>query len=974
MHAVFKDSSSSTKLRVVFDGSAITTSGTSLNQALLVGPTLQPTLSETLMKFRCYPIALNADVSKMYREVLLCPSDKDLHRFIWRASPSTPLLEYRMCRVTFGVSASPHLAVRTLQQTARDHGEGYPGVTHHLLHSFYVDDFLGGANSTQEALQLFTDMRAVLQKGGFNLTKWRSSSKTVLQDIPTELQEPTLIKDSTSSQAPTISKALGLVWDADKDVMSPAINVSAAYTSTKRGIFRDVSKTYDVLGWIAPTVIVMKILFQSLWKTGQDWDDEVPPDLVAQHALWRDQLPLLKQRSLPRCYILPHLTPLTTELHAFCDASMKAYGAVVYCRSTYREHDPVITLVTAKTKVAKIDPPTVPRLELCGAVLLVKLLTATAKTLNIPPQQWHAWTDSSIVLAWLDRQPRQFKQYVSNRVSVILQATSPHHWKHVPTGENPADCCSRGLMPAELLHYNLWWDGPTWLYQDPYPEPHQPPRRTLLPMELKPITINITAPHSSVASQIQEKTSGYHTTLAVAAWCLRLRDRLKLGRPNPDNRTKHLTGSEIIRARDWLLKENQSINFPNERKALEKDLPIPPTSRLRALNPLLDPTQLLRVGGRLANSSLSLTQQHPVIADSQDLIQKWFHHIHISLCHCGPSLLLSYAGNHLHIIGARRVSRTVCSQCTACRRVAPRWTSQLMGDLPAPRVNPVRAFLHTGMDFAGPFTIKMGYVRKPTKLEAHICVFICLTYKAVHLEVVSDQTTQAFQAALQRFISRRNCPEHIYSDNGPNFTGAKNQLKKLYSWLENETTNDSIQHYLLSHHNITWHNSPPASPHFGGLWESAVRSMKKHLKRAMGTTLYTFEELTTIACQVEACLNSRPLLPLSSHNQDGLMTLTASHFLLYQSPSSYPEDPRLPENPDLLKKWNHCQAIIQHFWQRWSREYLSTLQTRSKWQHQSPNLQVGDIVILRHETTFSCHWPLARVTAVYPGQDGLVRV
>ena len=381
------------------------------------------------------------------------------------------------------------------------------------------------------------------------------------------------------------------------------------------------------------------------------------------------------------------------------------------------------------------------------------------------------------------------------------------------------------------------------------------------------------------------------------------------------------------------------------------------------------------MGGRLANSSISLTQQHPVIADSQDLlIQKWFHHIHISLCHCGPSLLLSYAGNHLHIIGARRLSRTVCSQCTACRRVAPRWTSQLMGDLPAPRVNPVRAFLHTGMDFAGPFTIKMGYVRKPTKLEAHICVFICLTYKAVHLEVVSDQTTQAFQAALQRFISRRNCPEHIYSDNGPNFTGAKNQLKKLYSWLENETTNDSIQHYLLSHHNITWHNSPPASPHFGGLWESAVRSMKKHLKRVMGTTLYTFEELTTIACQVEACLNSRPLLPLSSHNQDGLMTLTASHFLLYQSPSSYPEDPRLPENPDLLKKWNHCQAIIQHFWQRWSREYLSTLQTRSKWQHQSPNLQVGDIVILRHETTFSCHWPLARVTAVYPGQDGLVRV
>ena len=283
MHAVMKDSSTSTKLRVVFDGSAITSSGTSLNQSLLVGPTIQPTLSNILLKFRCHPVALNADISKMYREVLLHPDDRNLHRFVWRASPTDPLQDFRMCRVTFGVSASPYLAVRTLQQTARDHGEGYPDATHHIMTSFYVDDFLGGADSIQEALDLFTNLRVVLQKGGFNLTKWRSSSKEVLQGIPSALHETKPVKDSTSLQAPTISKALGLVWDSDKDVMSPCITVSPTFTSTKRGIFRDVSKTYDVLGWIAPTVVVMKVLFQELWKTGQEWDDEVPPDLASQH-------------------------------------------------------------------------------------------------------------------------------------------------------------------------------------------------------------------------------------------------------------------------------------------------------------------------------------------------------------------------------------------------------------------------------------------------------------------------------------------------------------------------------------------------------------------------------------------------------------------------------------------------------------------------------------------------------------------
>ena len=974
MHAVMKDSSSTTKLRVVFDGSALTSSGTSLNQSLLIGPTLQPTLSSILLKFRCYPIALNGDISKMYREVLLHPADKDLHRFVWRASPTEPIQDYRMCRVTFGVSASPYLAVKTLQQTAKDHGEEYPEVTNHILHSFYVDDFLGGADSIQAAHELYTRMRSVLAKGGFNLTKWRSSSKEVLQFIPSHLQEVSHLKDSTSLQAPTISKALGLVWDSERDVMSPSINTSSDYTPTKRGLIRDVARTYDVLGWIAPTVLDMKILYQSLWKSGHDWDQPVPSDLAEHHAQWRLELPLLKSRTLPRCYRLPHSTPLTTQLHAFSDASLKAFGAVVYFRTTYRDHPPFVTLVTAKTKVAQLSPTTVPRLELCGAVLLVRLLTSTAKILDVPPSHWHAWTDSSIVLAWLDGQPRQFKQYVFNRVSFILQVTTPHQWKHVPTEDNPADCASRGMMPAELLQYTLWWEGPSWLHQEPFPMPPQPPRRTLEPPELRVIH-TITVPPHTLRERIQHLSTPYHTTLAITAWCLRFTSRLLHGRPQPDLRTRQLTGADITTARNWILRENQSLNFPKEKRALERGLAIPPTSRLKALNPLIDSTHLIRVGGRLANSSLTYSQQHPIVADSKDsLIMKWFTHVHIALCHCGPSLLLCYTGAHLHILGARKLSRRICSQCIRCRRLAPKWTSQMMGELPSQRVQPAKAFTHTGMDFAGPFSIKMGHVRRPVKLQAYLCIFICLTFKAVHIEVVSDQTTPAFQACLSRFISRRNTPKHLYSDNGPNFTGAKNELKRLYSWLKSQDTDESIRHYLLCHHAITWHNSPPASPHFGGLWESAVKSAKKHLTRVLGTTLYSFEELTTIACQVEACLNSRPLLPLTSHNQDGLLTLTASHFLLYDQPSAYPEDPRLPDRPDLLKKWNHCQSVVQHFWQRWSREYLQHLQSRSKWQHKSPNLQVGDIVMLKPEKAFKCHWPLARVTAVFPGQDGLVRV
>ena len=142
MHSVSKQSavSTSTKLRVVFDGSATTSSGLSLNQSLLVGPTLHPNLSTILMKFRTYPIAISADISKMYREVELAEADRDLHRFLWRPTPKDVIQDYRMTRVTFGVSASPYLAVRTLQQTAADHRKDHLTASEHILKSFYVDD------------------------------------------------------------------------------------------------------------------------------------------------------------------------------------------------------------------------------------------------------------------------------------------------------------------------------------------------------------------------------------------------------------------------------------------------------------------------------------------------------------------------------------------------------------------------------------------------------------------------------------------------------------------------------------------------------------------------------------------------------------------------------------------------------------------------------------------------------------------
>ena len=1007
MHSVVKTSSTSTKLRVVFDGSASTSSGASLNNILRVGPTLHPPLADILMKFRTYPVALTADIAKMYREVELLPADRDLHRFIWRPTPHQPLQDFRMTRVTFGVSASPYLAIKTLQRTARDHGAEHPIAAAHIRKSFYVDDLLAGAHTEEEATELFTDLRSVLKRGGFNLCKWRSSSSTVLKTIPPDLHEKLLIKDATSDHTSIQPKALGLQWDSREDVMSPTIHAPTDYLQTKRGIISDVSKTFDVLGWIAPAILPMKILFQTLWGRGQEWDDVAPPQVIEEHSKWRQLMPCLSAKTLPRCYA-GHPQPTHQELHGFSDASKKASGAVVYLRSTYASHPPTVALVTAKTKVAKLttpkvkkkakkpqpqpadspdeedtperDPPPVnnaPRTELEAAVLLTKLLTHVAAVLGISLSNITAWTDNSAVFSWLDGRKRDQDVFTSNRVAFILSHTKPSTWKHVPGTKNPADCASRGMEPGKLLHHDLWWQGPQFLYSETVSVPTQPPRRP--PENHQPTSITTACPVipqvkiPDFISMLLVRTNNYELLVSMTAWCFRYFNRLKDGRPTPDNRTDHLSLEERDSAEHWLLKRSQQRSFPKEYQSLTQKGNIAQNSKLRLLTPYMSPGEgLIRILGRLGHAILPVSQQHPIIIDASDiLVERMFQYLHRKHHHCGPTVLLCKTSKELHVVGARRLSRRVCNACPRCRRVQPRPSRQLMGDLPPERVAADQpAFTNTGLDFAGPFLVGNG--RGTARSESYVCIFVCMATKAIHIELAKDLTTAAFIRCLQRFVGRRNCPKSLHCDNGSNFVGARNELEALYAFLATTDTEDAIRQHLL-HEKVEWKFIPAAAPHFGGLWESAVRSMKKYLRRIMGSLIFTYEELETILVQIEHCLNSRPLLPMTCHDSEGTSPLTPGHFLYLNSPRAYPIMPSLPTEIRRQKRWQHCQAVVHHFWTRWSQEYLQTLQSRMKWQKVQPNLQVGDIVLFQPKDHFTCRWPLAKVLKTYPGHDGLVR-
>ena len=376
----------------------------------------------------------------------------------------------------------------------------------------------------------------------------------------------------------------------------------------------------------------------------------------------------------------------------------------------------------------------------------------------------------------------------------------------------------------------------------------------------------------------------------------------------------------------------------------------------------------MRVGGRAGHANLPYNKRHPILLPRRhEFTELLIRSEHQRLLHAGATLVSASLSRRFCILNGKRAIRTMVRSCVRCRKVAAKPSPQIIGQLPPDRLDPRATFVCVGVDYAGPMLIKSGPVRKPVLRKSYVAVFVCFATKAVHLELVSDLTTSAFIATLRRFIGRRGIPNTIWSDHGTNFVGAEREIKEL---LRNQGS-VAIGEFCSSQ-NINWRFAPEHAPHFGGLWEAAVKSFKTHVKRILGEVKLNFEEFSTILIQVEACLNSRPLTPLPE-STDAIEVLTPGHFLIGRPLTALPDESDIEEISP-LKRWRLCQTLTNHLWRRWSREYIETMWKISKWHTPSRNLREGDIVCLRDEPLAPTRWPLARVIKVHPGKDGQVRV
>ena len=459
--------------------------------------------------------------------------------------------------------------------------------------------------------------------------------------------------------------------------------------------------------------------------------------------------------------------------------------------------------------------------------------------------------------------------------------------------------------------------------------------------------------------------SNYIKLLRVFSYVLRFINNVK-----SHSRRGALDALELAEAEKKLIRMIQGEVLSAEVRGLQRQNCIPTGSKLKGLNPFLDSDGVLRVGGRLDNSDLPYTSKHPAILPKHKLTNLVVSYIHAKNLHVGATSLLYLVRENFWPLNGRSLCRKVVHECVVCFRAQPKATSQLMGSLPRDRVIPNLPFNCSGVDFCGPFMVRYKNQRKGILHKIYICIFVCFATRAVHVEMVSDLTSEAFIATLKRFFGRRGRCAKLYSDNGTNFVGANQEIKRLMKLVKDP--DDDLSAFLAAE-GIDWRFIPPRAPSFGGLWEAAVKSLKYHLYRAVRGSNLTYEEFLTVCVQVEGILNSRPLCPMSN-NADDFEALTPAHFLIGRTMTSIVE-PNLTElKENALKRWQKVTRLVQLVWKKWHRSYLSSLQQRNKWQVKKDNVRVGDLAVLIEDNLPTFKWPLGRIIELYKGGDNLVRV
>ncbi|UYV61138.1 hypothetical protein LAZ67_1003547 [Cordylochernes scorpioides] len=428
-------------------------------------------------------------------------------------------------------------------------------------------------------------------------------------------------------------------------------------------------------------------------------------------------------------------------------------------------------------------------------------------------------------------------------------------WRYVPTGDNPADIASRGILGSALRQSSIWWTGPTWLSA----ESTEWPRKLHVfenqsQTELLSVHAISETPFLVAIGAMSSTFTGY---IRKVAWILRFCHNCRYG---AERYQSHLTTAELRNAHRRILQSIQFQHFREDIRSLTTLGSVKRTSKIYGLTPFLDDQGILRVGGRLKWApSMTYEQKRPALLPSSGQVaQMIVQAVHMRTLHGSVHLMLSTMRQKYWMLRAKDQVKRCIRECVTCCRYNRVTQGQLMSDLPKERLTPGKPFSISGVDYAGPVSLRLSKGRGRKTEKGYICLFVCFVTRAVHLELVTDASTPTFMLAFKRFVARRGHCTRLYSDQGTNFVGAARQLRSCFYLAQNQLKELAA---VLANDGTEWRFNPPGAPHFGGLWEAGVKALKYHMRRIIGSNLLTYEELLTVLVQIESLLIKEERMP-----------------------------------------------------------------------------------------------------------------
>ena len=970
-------------LRVVFNF-AVEFRGYCLNDELLKGPDLMNLLVGVLIRYRKEVVAYSADLEACFHQIQIPREQRRYFCFLWwrDGDLSKPIQEYQMCVHPFGAASSPSVANYIVKQMGVDSQGRYGNDVRKLLErDFYVDNLLTSSPTEDVAVSLLSRTNSACEEGGFNLRKVASNSRVVMDSVPKNKRSASFENYDIGKMLP-VEKALGVTWNIELDELGFRI-VIRDNPLTRINILSTITSIYDPLGLVAPFLLPGRKLLQKLTIDKLPWEDVVPSDFRKGWMRWRCDLLQLKDLKVKRCYKPHNFGDIQDiSLHHFSDANSYGYGCATYLRQVDDAGQVATSLVFGKSRVTPVKPCTIPRLELNACALSAEVGFMVRKELDMEDLQISQffWTDSKICLGYICNDSKRYRVYVANRQEKVRQFSDPSQWIYVDSGNNPADHASRGLSVHDIYQTEQWFFAPEFLRQSEEPWKDSRPCSFTVPSddpELKKavsvVVTKICGELFSVLSHLESRFSKWKFFIKVMGWVCKY---ISLIRAPQQEVLPTLSVLDIQTAETCLLRMIQRRAFKDELAFYSRTNGTLPKNLRKGkghiwrLDPFVDEQGLLRVGGRVKKSTFDYSDKHPIILPKDSVaVQRILEYHHMLVQHGGrPATINSIRSHGFWVVAVNARVKTLIFSCVKCRRLRGRLGEQKMADLPAERISSVAPFTHSGMDVFGHFKIKEGR-RNCTRF---VVLFTCFASRAVHLESITDLSSDAFILCLRRFLARRGPVSSLRSDNGTNFVGAANEFRKLY----NEMDHTKISDFLLENRCdwIRWERNVPEASHAGGVWERQIRSVRSVLSSILleHSSLLTDEVFRTFLAEAELIVNSRPITsdptdpnapPLSP-----IQLLTLKSKVVLPPPGEFQK-----EDVYCRRRWRHVQHLANVFWTRFRKEYLQSLQSRNKWSAVRRNFSVNDIVLLKDSNVPRQQWPMGIVTQVFSSDDGLVR-